>query len=47
MAEEVRNPAVQVPKAIAWSVPISAIMGLVFLLPIAFTLPDIGALLEG
>ncbi|KAJ8690507.1 hypothetical protein PTI98_011932 [Pleurotus ostreatus] len=47
MAEEVRNPAVQVPKAITWSVPISAIMGLVFLLPIAFTLPDIGALLEG
>ncbi len=47
MAEEVRNPAVQVPKAIFWSVPISAVMGLVFLLPIAFTLPDIGTLLEG
>ncbi|KAJ8522147.1 hypothetical protein ONZ45_g1222 [Pleurotus djamor] len=46
MAEEVRHPATQVPKAIIWSIPISAVMGLVFLLPIAFTIPDIASLLR-
>lgn len=47
MAEEVHDPAVQVPKAIAWSIPIGSIVGLFFLLPILFTLPDIAALLSG
>lgn len=47
MAEEVHDPAVQVPKAIAWSIPIGSIVGLVFLLPIVFTLPDIATLLSG
>ena len=47
MAEEVRNPSVQVPAAIILSVPIGAICGLVFLLPILFTLPDIATLLFG
>ncbi|KAA1477612.1 amino acid transporter [Dentipellis sp. KUC8613] len=46
MAEEVHNPAVQLPKAIVWSVPIGTVFGLIFLLPIVFTLPDITTLLS-
>lgn len=45
MAEEVHNPSIQVPQAIVYSIPIGAISGLVFLLPIVFTLPDIQTLL--
>ncbi|KAF5376692.1 hypothetical protein D9615_007869 [Tricholomella constricta] len=45
MAEEVRDPAIQVPRAMVYSIPIGAISGLVFLLPIVFTLPDIETLL--
>ncbi|KAG6906342.1 hypothetical protein DXG01_014400 [Tephrocybe rancida] len=45
MAEEVHDPAIQVPQAMAWSIPIGTISGLVFLLPIVFTLPDIPTLL--
>ncbi|KAM6493013.1 amino acid transporter [Amanita muscaria] len=45
MAEEVRKPSTQVPTAIIWSVPIGALCGLVFSLPIVFTLPDVAALL--
>ncbi|TFK36093.1 amino acid transporter [Crucibulum laeve] len=45
MAEEVHDPSVQVPAAIAWSIPIGFICGLFFLLPIVFTLPDIATLL--
>ncbi|KAG6906684.1 hypothetical protein DXG01_012601 [Tephrocybe rancida] len=45
MAEEVRDPAVQVPQAIAYSTPIGAISGLLFLLPIVFTLPNVPTLL--
>ncbi|KAF9033159.1 amino acid transporter [Panaeolus papilionaceus] len=45
MAEEVHNPTVQLPLALAWSIPISFIVGLIFLLPILFTLPDIPTLL--
>jgi amino acid transporter len=47
MSEEVRNPAIQVPKAMLWSVPIGGLWGLIFLLPIVFTLPDIATLLSG
>lgn len=47
MAEEVRHPAVQVPQAMAYSIPIGTISGLLFLLPIMFTLPDIQTLLAG
>lgn len=47
MAEEVHNPAVEVPRAIAWSIPIGTISGFMFLLPISFTLPDIATLLAG
>ncbi|KAG5349528.1 hypothetical protein C0989_003301 [Termitomyces sp. Mn162] len=45
MSEEVRHPAIQVPQAIAYSIPIGTISGLLFLLPIVFTLPDIQTLL--
>ncbi|KAF8154304.1 amino acid transporter [Crassisporium funariophilum] len=45
MAEEVHNPSVQLPLALAWSIPISFVVGLIFLLPILFTLPDIPTLL--
>ncbi|KAG6820255.1 hypothetical protein H0H93_003263 [Arthromyces matolae] len=46
MAEEVRHPATQVPQAMVYSVPIGAIFGLAFILPIVFTLPDIPTLLN-
>ena len=45
MAEEVHNPVVQLPRAIVYSVPIGVIVGLIFLLPITFTLPDTSVLL--
>ncbi|KAG6872460.1 hypothetical protein C0995_009620 [Termitomyces sp. Mi166 len=45
MAEEVRHPAIQVPQAMAYSIPIGSITGLLFLLPVVFTLPDIPTLL--
>ncbi|KNZ81728.1 Polyamine transporter TPO5 [Termitomyces sp. J132] len=45
MAEEVRHPAVQVPQAMVYSIPIGSISGLLFLLPVVFTLPDIQSLL--
>ncbi|KAF8651062.1 hypothetical protein AX16_004925 [Volvariella volvacea WC 439] len=45
MAEEVHDPSIQVPQAMTWSIPIGAIMGLVYLLPIVFTLPDVETLL--
>lgn len=47
MAEEVHNPSVELPRAIALSIPIGAIFGLFFLLPIVFTLPDVTTLLAG
>jgi len=47
MAEEVHNPTYQLPRALAWSPLIGSICGLMFLLPITFTLPDIAALLAG
>lgn len=47
MAEEVHNPSVELPKAIALSVPIGFLTGVFFLLPILFTLPDIATLLAG
>ncbi|KAL9708736.1 hypothetical protein Ac2012v2_008118 [Leucoagaricus gongylophorus] len=45
MCEEVRNPVRQVPRAMAWAIPIGFLTGLIFLLPLVFTLPDIGMLL--
>ncbi|KAG6827389.1 hypothetical protein H0H92_011962, partial [Tricholoma furcatifolium] len=47
MAEEVRHPAIEVPQAIVYSIPIGTVMGFCFLLPIVFTLPDIATLLNG
>ncbi|OAX30759.1 hypothetical protein K503DRAFT_668449, partial [Rhizopogon vinicolor AM-OR11-026] len=46
MAEEVHNPSEILPKAITWSIPISTLFGVVFLLPILFTLPDVTTLLQ-
>ncbi|KAG5641340.1 hypothetical protein DXG03_005473, partial [Asterophora parasitica] len=46
MSEEVHDPSIQVPQAIVYSIPIGLISGLVFLLPIVFTLPDIQTLLD-
>ncbi|EIW60115.1 amino acid transporter [Trametes versicolor FP-101664 SS1] len=46
MAEEVHNPSINLPRAIVWSVPIGCLMGIAFILPINFTLPDTGVLLE-
>lgn len=47
MAEEVHNPSKILPKAIVSSVPIGALSGVIFLLPILFTLPDVATLLQG
>lgn len=41
MCEEVRQPAIQVPRAIVGGVLLNMFAGLAFLLPIAFVLPDI------
>ncbi|KAI5888051.1 amino acid transporter [Schizophyllum commune H4-8] len=46
MAEEVHKPALNVPRAMVWSVPIGWLMGVVFILPINFTLPDVAELLQ-
>ncbi|KAG2145448.1 amino acid transporter [Suillus bovinus] len=46
MAEEVHNPSEILPKAITWSIPIGTLSGVVFLLPILFTLPDVATLLQ-
>jgi hypothetical protein len=47
MAEEVHNPSEILPRAISWSIPIGTISGVIFLLPILFTLPDVATLLQG
>ncbi|KAG1743510.1 hypothetical protein EDB19DRAFT_1827402 [Suillus lakei] len=46
MAEEVYNPSETLLKAIISSVPIGSLTGVLFLLPILFTLPDVAALLQ-
>ncbi|EIW76916.1 amino acid transporter [Coniophora puteana RWD-64-598 SS2] len=46
MAEEVHNPSHILPQAITWSIPIGAIWGIIFLLPITFTLPDVATLIS-
>ncbi|KAJ4468961.1 amino acid/polyamine transporter I [Lentinula lateritia] len=45
MGEEIFNPSINLPKAIVWAVPTGCLLGVVFLLPILFTLPDISVLL--
>jgi len=47
MAEEVHDPTRQLPLALTWAIPISFILGLIYLLPILFTLPDIPTLING
>lgn len=46
MAEEVHNPSETLPKVIISSVPIGTLTGVVYLLPILFTLPDVGTMLR-
>lgn len=46
MCEEVQTPEREVPKAIVLSVVAAGITGLVYLIPILFTLPDIQTLLS-
>ncbi|KAF8230415.1 hypothetical protein L208DRAFT_1282163 [Tricholoma matsutake] len=45
MAEEVHNPSYQLPRALAWSPLVGSIFGMMFLLPLLFTLPDVATLL--
>ncbi|KAG1869473.1 amino acid transporter [Suillus subalutaceus] len=46
MAEEVHNPSEVLPKAIISSVPIGTLTGVVYLLPILLTLPDVTTMLQ-
>lgn len=41
MCEEVKNPSVQVPRAMVGTVILNTLAGLLFLIPICFVLPDI------
>ncbi|KAL4912053.1 amino acid/polyamine transporter I [Aspergillus aurantiobrunneus] len=41
MCEEVRQPAVQVPKAMVGTIVINLCAGLVFLIPVCFVMPDL------
>ncbi|KAF9882646.1 hypothetical protein FE257_005810 [Aspergillus nanangensis] len=45
MCEEVREPAIQVPKAMVRTVLINLIAGLILLIPLCFVLPDINKLI--
>ncbi|KAH7080870.1 amino acid/polyamine transporter I [Paraphoma chrysanthemicola] len=50
MCEEVQHPATQVPKALVGTVALNTVMGLVFLIPLVFVLPnqaDLFALVSG
>ncbi|KAJ5179810.1 hypothetical protein N7492_003020 [Penicillium capsulatum] len=46
MCEEVRQPAIQVPRAIVGGVALNMFAGLVYLLPVAFVLPSIAELAQ-
>ena len=46
MAEEVRDPAIQIPKAMLGTIMLNAVIGFVFLIPLMFVLPqDIASLI--
>lgn len=45
MCEEVREPSTQVPKAMVYTIVMNTIIGLLFLIPLVFVLPDIQELL--
>lgn len=44
MCEEVRQPAIQVPKAMVGTICINLFAGLVFLIPVVFVMPDLAYL---
>lgn len=44
MCEEVRQPAIQVPRAIVGGVALNMLAGFAYLIPVAFVLPDIADL---
>ena len=44
MCEEVRQPALQVPKAMVGTIVINLIAGLIFLVPVCFVMPDLAEL---
>ncbi|KKA29902.1 hypothetical protein TD95_001493 [Thielaviopsis punctulata] len=46
MCEEVRNPAIQVPRAMVGTVILNTFAGLLFLVPLVFVLPDIVMLIN-
>ncbi|PKS12479.1 hypothetical protein jhhlp_000685 [Lomentospora prolificans] len=46
MAEECDNPAITVPRAISLAVPCEGIAGLLFLLPICFTIPPLEEIVD-
>lgn len=46
MCEEVREPAIQVPKAMVGTIVLNFVAGLGFLLPLTFVLPDITMLVN-
>lgn len=46
MSEEVKSPATQVPKAMVGATIMNFVIGLVFLIPLTFVLPDITAFLN-
>ncbi|KAK5163607.1 uncharacterized protein LTR77_010556 [Saxophila tyrrhenica] len=45
MCEEVQNPSREVPRAMVWSVAAAGLTGVVYILPLLFTLPSVKALL--
>ncbi|KAF2008615.1 polyamine transporter TPO5 [Aaosphaeria arxii CBS 175.79] len=46
MCEEVRDPSLQVPKAMVATVIINTLAGLLFLIPLVFVLPDLSSLIN-
>ncbi|WVW84378.1 hypothetical protein I302_106412 [Kwoniella bestiolae CBS 10118] len=46
MAEEVKDPARNIPRAMTWTMPCSLILSWAYALPLTFTLPDMDVLLE-
>jgi len=46
MAEEVADPAIQVPRAISLCVPVGGFAGLFFILPICFTMPPLADVID-
>lgn len=46
MCEEARYPSIQVPRAMVGTVILNTLAGLIFLIPLAFVLPDIDVLIN-